>query len=270
MLIAAAVCPHPPLLIPAAMGEAGAGPELAGLRAACAAAVLGLVRSQPDQIAIVGSAPSSQTYPWPSAGSLHRYGIPWSTGPGHPVLPLSLTAGTWLLMEALDAAGIPAPGVIFDADGVDVAGEAGGAGGPAVTLTAVADGAGPAECRRLGESLAGAAARVGLLAMGDGSAKKAIGVPGAPDAEAEAYDDRIAAALAAGDAGALGRLDPGRAAELRVNGRAPWQVLAGAAEGTAGMRAVLHHRSAPYDVSYLVASWAAEEAAAAELAGRLG
>ena len=244
MLIAAAVCPHPPVLIPAAMGEAGAGPELAGLRAACAAAVLGLVRSQPDLIAVAGSAPSSQTYPWPSTGSLHRYGIPWSTGPGNPVLPLSLTVGTWLLIKAL-------------ADG------AGGAGGPAVTLTAVADGAGPAECRRLGESLAGAAARVGLLVMGDGSAKKAIGVPGAPDAEAEAYDDGIAAALAAGDAGALGRLDPGRAAELRVNGRAPWQVLAGAAEGTAGMRGVLHHRSAPYDVSYHVASWAAGPGAAA-------
>lgn len=252
MLVAAAVCPHPPVLIPAAMGEAGSGPELADLRGACAAAARGLVTARPDLIAIVGSAPSSQAYPWPSAGSLRRYGIPWSTGgQGHPVLPLSLTAGTWLLTEALEAAG---------------AGSAGGAGagGLAVALHAVADPAGAAECRRLGEALAGAAPRVGLLVMGDASARKAIGVPGAPDAEAEAYDDGIAAALGAADAGALARLDPGRAAELRVNGRAPWQVLAGAAEGAAGMRGVLRHRSAPYDVSYLVASWATE------LAGRLG
>jgi len=253
------------------MGEAGGGPELAGLRAACAAAARGLVRAKPDLIAVVGSAPSSQTYPWPSTGSLHSYGIPWSTGPGHPVLPLSLTAGTWLLMEALDAAGIPVPGVICDADGVDVMGAvgvtdgAGVAGGPAATLTAVADGAEPAECRRLGQSLAGAAARVGLLVMGDGSAKKAIGVPGAPDPEAEEYDAGIAAALGAADAAALARLDPDRAAELRVTGRAPWQVLAGAAAGTPGLRGRLRLQTAPYDVSYLVASWAAGPGAAAAL-----
>lgn len=261
MLIAAAVCPHPPVLIPAAMGEAGAGPELADLRGACAAAARGLVSARPDLIAIVGSAPSSQTYPWPSAGSLHRYGIPWSTGPGHPVLPLSLTVGTWLLTEALEAAGAGGVGV----GGVQAGGMgAGGAGGPSVTLCAVADGAGAAECLRLGKALAGAAPRVAMLVMGDGSARKATGVPGARDEEAEAYDDGIAAALGAADAGVLARLGPGRAAELRVNGRAPWQVLAGAAQETTGMRGVLRHRSAPYDVSYLVASWATE------LAGRLG
>jgi hypothetical protein len=258
VLIAAAACPHPPVLIPAAMGAAGAGPELADLRAACAAAARGLVRARPDLIAIVGGAPSGRTYPWPSAGSLHRYGVPWSTGPGHPVLPLSLTAGTWLLTNALERA----------ARG---AGEAGGAGGDlAVTLRAVADTAEPAACRRLGVTLAGLAPRVGLLVMGDASARKAIGVPGAPDPEAEEYDAGIAAALAAADAGALARLDPALAAELRVTGRAPWQVLAGAAAGAAGqqdgLRGLLRHQTAPYDVSYLVASWASGEAAAAALA----
>ena len=251
MLIAAAVCPHPPVLIPAAMGAAGAGPELADLRAACAAATRGLVRARPDQIAIVGSARSGRTYPWPSAGSLHRYGIPWSTGPGHPVLPLSLTAGTWLLFEALERAG-----------------EAGGAGGGlAVTLCAVAVTASPGTCRRLGARLAGLAPRVAMLVMGDASAKKAIGVPGAPDTEAEEYDAAIAAALGAADTVALARLDPDRAAELRVTGRAPWQVLAGAAAGTEGWRGRLRLQAAPYDVSYLVASWAAGPDAAAALAG---
>jgi hypothetical protein len=135
-----------------------------------------------------------------------------------------------------------------------------------VTLCAVADTAEPATCRQLGVQLAGLAPRVGLLVMGDASAKKAIGVPDAPDPETEAYDDGIAAALAAADAGALARLDPDRAAELRVNGRAPWQVLAGAADGAAGLRGLLRHQTAPYDVSYLAASWATEEVAAAVLA----
>jgi hypothetical protein len=259
VLIAAAVCPHPPVLIPAAMGEAGSGPELADLRAACAAAARGLVRARPDLIVIVGGGPAGQAYPWPSAGSLHRYGVPWSTGPGHPVLPLSLTVGTWLLTGALERA----------AGGV---GEAEGAGaGLAVTLCAVADSAEPAACRRLGVTLAGRAPRVGLLVMGDASAKKATGVPGAPDPEAEEYDAGLAAALAAADAGALARLDPDRAEELRVTGRAPWQVLAGAAAAAAGQKGalcgLLRHQTAPYDVSYLVASWATEEVAAAALAG---
>src|SRR5262249_8960621 len=167
-----AVPPPPPVLIPAAMGEAGSGPELADLRAACAAAARGLVRARPDLIVIVGDGPVDRTYPWPSAGSLHRYGVPWSTGPGHPVLPLSLTVGTGLLTEALER----------EAGGV---GEAGGAGGDlVVTLCAVADTAEPPACGRLGATLAGLAPRVGLLVMGDASAKKAVGVPGAPDPEA--------------------------------------------------------------------------------------
>ena len=93
-------------------------------------------------------------------------------------------------------------------------------------------------------------------------------MPGAPDPEAEEYDAGVAAALAAADAAALARLDPDRAAELRVTGRAPWQVLAGAAAGQKdGLRGLLRHQAAPYDVSYLVASWAAGPDAAAVLAG---
>ena len=307
MLIAAAVCPHPPVLIPAAMGAAGDGPELADLRAACAAAARGLVRARPDLIVIAGVGPAGRTYPWPSAGSLHRYGVPWSTGPGRPVLPLSLTVGTWLLTGALAATGFPEPAPMPATSGADGAGgideaegefetewefeaeeefEGGGELGPAigafesaagefeagalsasVMLRAVAITASPGTCRRLGARLAGLAPRVAMLVMGDASAKKATGVPGAPDIEAEEYDAAIAAALGAADTAALAGLDPDRAAELRVTGRAPWQVLAGAAAGTDGWRGQLRLQAAPYDVSYLVASWAAGPDAAAALSG---
>jgi hypothetical protein len=261
VLIAAAVCPHPPVLIPAAMGTAGAGPELADLRAACTAAARGLVRAGPDLIVIVGSGPVSRTYPWPSAASLYRYGVPWATSPGPSVLPLSLTAGTWLLTGAFAPARAGGTG----GAGTSRADRA-EAGAAAVLMRAVAVSAPPGACLRLGVRLAGLAPRVAMLVMGDASAKKAIGVPGAPDPEAEGYDARIAAALAAADAGPLARLDPAQAAELRVTGRAPWQVLAGAAAGTQGLRGLLRHHSAPYDVTYLVASWAAGPAAAAALA----
>jgi hypothetical protein len=137
-------------------------------------------------------------------------------------------------------------------------------------LRAVAVTASPAACRRLGARLAGLAPRVAMLVMGDASARKAIGVPGAPDPEAEEYDAAIAAALAAADAAVLARLDPVRAAELRVTGRAPWQVLAGAAAATPGLRGRLRLQTAPFDVSYLVVSWAAGPDAAPALAGCAG
>jgi hypothetical protein len=204
VLVAAAVCLHSPVLIPAAMGAAGDGPELADLRAACAAAARGLVRARPDLIVIVGGGPAGRTYPWPSAGSLHRYGVPWSTGPGRPVLPLSLTVGTWLLTGALAATGVPepamkpAPNSADGSGGIDEAeGEFEAGALPAsVMLRAVEVTASPGTCRRLGARLAGLAPRVAMLVMGDASAKKAIGVPGAPDTEAEEYDAAIAAALA--------------------------------------------------------------------------
>ena len=42
--------------------------------------------------------------------------------------------------------------------------------------------------------------------------------------------------------------------ELKASGRAPWQVLAGAAEGT-GLGGALLYEEAPYGVGYLVAAW---------------
>ena len=59
MLIAAAVCPHPPLLVPAALGGAACEPPPA-LRAvadACAVAVHSLVAAEPGLIPVVGGGP---------------------------------------------------------------------------------------------------------------------------------------------------------------------------------------------------------------------
>ena len=119
MLVAAAVCPHPPLLIPAAMGAAGltatvlAGNEHAGnrqagsgrgcggadaaalasdaelleVRASCVLAVAALLAAAPDLLAVVGGAAKAATYTEPVAGSLQPFGVPTTTGAGQPVLP---------------------------------------------------------------------------------------------------------------------------------------------------------------------------------------
>jgi hypothetical protein len=268
VLVAAAVCPHPPLLIPEALGAAGraghpgragdtgrasgeqassaedlhdiagdagdAGEVLRRVRDACFAAAADLVRAGPDLIVVVGGAPASAGYDGSAAGSLRDFGVPFVTGSGRPVLPLSLTVGAWLIR------GSPR--------------EQRSGNGPAVRLQAVARDTPTAGCLELGARLGRGADRVAMLAMGDASARKAAGVPGAPDPTADSYDAELAAALAAADAGRLARLDPALDDELAVAGRAAWQVLAGATrECRAG--GILRCAAAPFDVSYLVASW---------------
>ena len=235
MLIAAAVCPHPPLLIPEATGAPGAAdPELNRLRAACRNAVAALLAGRPDLIVVVGGAERTAEYPPRTPGRLHDFGIPFTIGPaGHDAsaLPLSLTIGKWLLAEH---------------------------GAPPATWWGIASDAPPAECLQRGEKLAALAPRVALLAMGDGPARRARAAPHTTDPEADRYDHQVAGALAAADPAALAALDPREDRPLEIAGRAAWQVLAGAAgdeQGQDAFDAELRYRGAPFEVSYVVASW---------------
>jgi aromatic ring-opening dioxygenase LigB subunit len=99
---------------------------------------------------------------------------------------------------------------------------------------------------------------VALLVMGDGTARRGEKAPGYADPRAEAFDATVVRALAGGDPRTLADLDPTLAAELLVAGRAPWQVLAGAALAArpgGAWRADLRYADAPYGVGYAVASW---------------
>jgi len=274
MLIAAAVCPHPPLLIPAAIGAAAGDPPpaLCAVRNACDAAVRALAAAEPDLIAVVGGGPAGREYGAGAAGSLGGYGVPVTVGEGEPVLPLSLTIGRWLLGQAGVGAGPDGqrrgqggreregrdrPGDEREDDewdGRDRPGRDRRGCGPQLLLQAVDERAPARDCLRLGVAIAGRAPRVALLAMGDASARRARDTPGAPDPQAQDYDDEVAEALAAADARWLGRLDPALDGELMVAGRAAWQVLAGAAAGTR-MCGRLLCMANPYGVTYLVASW---------------
>lgn len=235
MLIAAAVCPHPPLLVPEVTGAQGPGTpdpaadELHRLRTACRDAVAVLLGAAPDLLVVVGGAGQTAEYPAAAGGSLRDFAVPFTVG-ADPVLPLSLTIGKWLL------AGAASPS-------------------PPVTWQGIASGTPVADCLSLGEKLAALAPRVALLAMGDGPGCRARGVPGATDPDADRYDSQVTAALAAADPGALAALDPGRDQELFVAGRAAWQVLAGAASAGA-FTADLRYAAAPLEVSYYVATWA--------------
>ncbi|HUA30896.1 MAG TPA: hypothetical protein VMC03_18580 [Streptosporangiaceae bacterium] len=237
MLVAAAVCPHPPLLVPQAMGAGGATRDdvIGGVLSACDAAIEALAAARPELTVVVGAAdegaPAGAAYAGSAAGSLAGYGVRFTTGAGDPVLPLSLTVGAWLARRSAAAP-------------------------ERLLLRSVVRNAPVAECLRLGAEIARLVPRVAVLAMGDGPGRRAAGVLRAADPAADAYDAELTEALAEADPARLARLAPSLDDELLVAGRAAWQVLAGAADGQR-LRGHLRCAVTRYEVSYLVASWEA-------------
>ena len=82
MLIAGAVCPHPPLLIPAALGSASTDPpqELRKVAGAAAQAVSWLAGTRPDLIVVVGGGTAEREYGAGASGGLHAFGIGVTVG----------------------------------------------------------------------------------------------------------------------------------------------------------------------------------------------
>lgn len=237
MLVAAAVCPCPPLLVPEV--ASGAAHELDSARAACTDAIGVLAAARPDLLVAVGPAGPEGRGPYPQGarGSFRDVGVDLdvSLGPQQEApapdheLPPSLAVAGWLLgRTAWSAAPVAGLGV-------------------EETLTAE-------RCVRAGRELAARADRVALLVMGDASACRTVKAPGYLDERAAGFDAQIARALATADVAALRALDENLASELKAAGRAPWQVLAGAA-GSATLSGELLYEDAPYGVGYLVAAW---------------
>jgi hypothetical protein len=236
MLVAAAVCPCPPLLVPEV--AAGAAPELDAARTACTDALGVLAAARPDLLVVLGPAEQSGrgTHPEGTVGSFRGFGVQLDVRLGADtsvasgrVLPPSLAVAAWLLERTGWA---------------DASIEGLGVGEPLAAE----------RCIEVGREIAARAERVALLVMGDASACRTLKSPGYLDERAAPFDAEVARALGAADVAALEALDAGLAYELKVSGRAPWQVLAGAAEG-AGLDGRLLYDDAPYGVGYVVATW---------------
>ena len=90
--------------------------------------------------------------------------------------------------------------------------------------------------------------------MGDGSARRSEHSPVHLHPRAEIFDTTVANAFQHTDLDVLRALDPDLAAELQAAGRAPWQVLAGALEGSTVTGDLTYH-AAPYGVGYFVAQF---------------
>lgn len=241
MIVAAAICPSPPLLASGITGQAEILPDL---RAACAAAVARLLAAAPDVVAVVG--PADATTPFDPAGelSLASYapalrsngpsGLPPVTDlPSAPALPLALGIGALLLDEA-------------------------GYQGPR-TYEGIAEYEPAAACLALGAKIATSAPRVALLAMGDGTARRSTSAPGYLDERAAPFDEGVERAVRTADLSALAALDPALAAGLLAVGRPAWQSLAGALStpdpgGAGPLQTEVLYSDAPFGVAYLVAT----------------
>ncbi|MBB5789770.1 hypothetical protein [Jiangella mangrovi] len=232
MLISAAVCPYPPLMV-TGIGRPG-DVRLDDVRAACWSALDDLRSASPDLLVVVGPGESTADDA-PRAGSFAPYGVDLTVGlpgPGDDgasgTAPLSVAVGAWLL----------------ERDGWD---------GDVVAATVATDAA-DGDCVDLGQRLASRADRVALLVMADGSPLRADTTPQALRARARAYDAALAAALRDGDPQRLLDLDAALAAEVGSPGRKALRVLAGAADDELFDAEVLYE-DAPYGVGYLVGVW---------------
>jgi hypothetical protein len=240
MIVAAALCPAPPLLVPALTG----GQQVAAdLRAACLASAAEIMAAAPDVIAVVGAAERTSTWDRGSSLGLASFAPGRSNGSSGPAavgttgtidLPPSLGIGAWLLDEA-GQAGRRAERV----------------------LQSVAHDEPPRRCADIGAELAtltGTSARVAILAMADGSARRGLRAPGYLDERSIAFDRVVERAVRSGRPEALLEIDPALAADLMATGRPAWQVLAGALAGRKVSSEVRYCHD-PFGVAYLVASF---------------
>ncbi len=243
MLVAAAVCPQTPLLVPQI--ASGAADELAEMRKAALAAVTQLHAASPDRVITIAPGGVTGARQVRLEGTFRGFGVDLAVGANEgdgegdnaddgcrDAVCAGLLVGAWLLNGHAKAAGVPCEGWEIGED------------------------TDPEQCARLGRELAARAERVGLLVIGDGSARRTLKAPGYLDERAVPFDDEISRALADADTAALAAIDPTAASALMAAGRAPWQVLAGAAEssGTPWHGELLSYL-APYGVGYFTASW---------------
>lgn len=231
MIIAAALCPWPPLLV---RELTGTDPVVSELRQACAAAVTNLLRGGPDLVTVVGPGPGTRS--WPTTSQLNVAAFGGLPGAGRPNHAEPLPAAVGLGAHLLDQARYAGPRALWSVSQDEPA----------------------AACRELGHSMADSSERGTLLVMGDGSARRGPRAPGHFDERAAGFDTEVLRAVRAGDLDALLALDPGLARELMATGRPAWQVLAGAlasaAPGGAALVTDVLYADDPFGVAYLVAT----------------
>jgi hypothetical protein len=197
------------------------------LRAAVSTAVQTVLTEVPEVVVVLGNGADGVRFGPGDAGDLRGFGIdlevPFAgrVRQGGRRVPLPHLLGAWLLDQA---------GHTGTRLGV----------GPDDLAAALDDVPGP----------------VGVLAMGDGSARRSEKAPGHLDPAAGPFDAAVARALGDGDPAALAALDPAEGERLLAAGVPVWRAV-GAALAGRSIEGRLLADEAPFGVGYPVASWRA-------------
>ncbi|HZD37946.1 MAG TPA: hypothetical protein VE664_04825 [Actinomycetes bacterium] len=301
-ITAAALVPHPPLLVPE-LGR-GASPDLDQLRSACLRAV-STTLDRVDALLVAGPAPMWGEAAPGATGSFAPYGAAVTThlpapfegaqgraggtqgraggaqggrgdgaqgraggtqgraGGGRDTTPAgdllrggasATSGGDWL-----DRRDLP-PGRLTElplslAVAAWLLDQAGARGLPRLAAFGVPASMRVEQAAATGRTLAGAVRaglHVGLLVMGDLSARRTARAPATFHPAAEEFDRQIAAAIRKADIRHILDADTGLAAELRVGGMAVLWLLAGALEEVGELRTEVLYEAAPFGVGYLV------------------
>ncbi|MFC4602887.1 hypothetical protein [Rhodococcus kronopolitis] len=237
MFTAAALVSAPPLLIPELAG--GAATETADLRAASVAAAQHLA-ARARRWTVLGVGGTEAEYGPDTLGTFAGFGADVRvqlggadpTASPAPAVPLAVLVAGWLRAQA-------DPTVVADA----------------IVLAADTS---PVYCADVGAALRSrldaTAEPHGVLVVGDGATTLTAKAPGAFDDRAPEVQRELDAALTAGNLEFLRQLDPVACADLGIEGRAAWQVLAGLF-GDDAPRCRTDYQGAPYGVGYHVGTW---------------
>ena len=224
MSVPAAFAPLTPLLF---RHLGGAADPVAELRAAAVAAVRSAVAGASEVVVLVPVAGREAPAAW------------WD--------PSGVLAGGTSLGAQVGAHLLELAGCTLATSYVEVVAREPGA----TSAQLLGNGPDPADPRALSQQL-NERGPTALLVLGDGAAARRDGAPGYIDERSFAYDDHVAALLAAGDAAGLAALDVELGAELLATGRLTWPVAAAALRPDT---AELTWRGDPLGLSYFVALW---------------
>ncbi len=195
MIVAAAICPSPPLLAAELTGQADILPEL---RAACAAAVARLLAAAPDVVAVVGPAETTGPGTRPASSAWPPLPLPCARPAPSPITARGGPPGRRLPLRRCRSRSASAR---CCSTRLATPGRGRSTGSPEFEPAAA--------CLALGRRLAVSASRVALLAMGDGSARRSASAPGYLDERAAPFDETVERAVRDGDLPAIAALDPG-------------------------------------------------------------
>ena len=97
MIVAAAVCPPPPALVP----QVGLGlPEMEPIRSAATEAVAALIAASPERIVVIGPRTTAVDADEAAGGTFAGFGVDFIAGGSDLQLPPAYAGGAWLLDNA--------------------------------------------------------------------------------------------------------------------------------------------------------------------------